>query len=76
MVAKSSEVSTFGCIDKFSFGEGHEVEVLDAFLIVVLHATAEGLLGNDLTDILEYKIIWFEVDIGAKAVSLFLGLDY
>lgn len=49
--------------------------MLDTFLVILVHAAAEGGLRDDFTNILENKFIRLEVGVGAKAISLLLRLD-
>lgn len=64
MIAKSTEVASFGSVDELASTEGHEVEMLDAFVIVGNHALAECILGDDLSDVLEDEVVGFEVGVG------------
>lgn len=75
MIAEAAEVSLFSRVDKFALGERHEIEMLDPIFVIFDHALAEGLLGDDLANILEDEIIWLEVGIGAKAITFLLRLD-
>lgn len=75
MVAETAEIALFRSVDELAFVEGHEVEVLDALLIVLPHSPGEGILTNDLSDVLENEVIWFEVRVSPQAIALFLCLE-
>lgn len=75
VIAESTEIALLGGVDKFSLAQGHEIKVLDAFLVVHVHSAAKGLLGDDLANILKDEISRLEVGVGPQAVAFLVGLD-
>ena len=57
VVAEPTKVAAFGGIDELASTERHEVEVLNAFIIVGDHSFAEGVFGNDLAYVLEDEFV-------------------
>jgi hypothetical protein len=49
--------------------------VLDALLVVLQHAAAEGGLVDDLADVLVHKVIGLQVSVRPQAKALLLRLD-
>jgi hypothetical protein len=49
--------------------------MLDALLVVFHHPAAKRRLVDDLTDVLEHKVVGLQVSICPQAVSLLFGLD-
>lgn len=75
MVAETAEVTLLGSIDKFAFTQRHEVEVLDAFLVISDHPTPEGGLSDDFANVLEYEVMRLEVDVRTQAKAFLFSLD-
>jgi hypothetical protein len=75
VVAESAKVSPFGRIDKLTLGKGHEVEVLDAFLIILMHAPPESRLRDDFTNIFEDEIIRLEILVSTQTEAFLVSLD-
>jgi len=75
VVAEASKVTSLGCVDKLTLRERHEVEVLDAFFVILLHAPPEDIFANDLADILKDEVISFEILVSTQAVAFLLCLD-
>jgi hypothetical protein len=75
VVTESTKVSFFGRIDKLTFGEGHEVEVLDAFLIILVHAPPESRLRDDFANVFEDEIIRLEILVSTKTEAFLVSLD-
>lgn len=65
MIAESTEVSFFGRVDKFAFVEGHEVEVLDAFLVILVHAASKSGFRDDFADIFKNEYIGVQIFVSA-----------
>ena len=57
MIAKSTEISFLRRIHELTFREGHEIEMLNAFFIILNRATSKCRLIDDFSDILEYEVI-------------------
>ena len=75
MVAEPAEVALFRCIDKLTLGEGHEIEVFDAFLIILVHAPPESRLRDDFTNVFEDEIIRLEIIVSTQAEAFLVSLD-
>lgn len=75
MVAKATEASLLCSVDEFILPQRHEVEMLNAFLVVLHHATAKGRLVDHLSHILVDELVLVEVRVRAQAVALLLRLD-
>ena len=56
MVAKSTQVALLRRINKFAFAKRHEVEMLNALVIVGQHAPSKLRLIDDLSDVLEDEV--------------------
>jgi len=57
MIAEAPHVA-FACrIDEFTLVERHKIKMFDAFFIVLMHPSAEGVFANDLANVLENKVI-------------------
>jgi len=61
MIAEPTEIASLCSVDKFTLIEGHEVEMLDALLVILVHPPAEGILTNDLTEIFENKVVCSQI---------------
>ena len=57
MIAETPEISFLCRIDELTFAKGHEIEMLNTFLIILDHTAAELSLIDNLPDILEDKSI-------------------
>jgi hypothetical protein len=55
--------------------QGHEVEVFDAFLIILYQTLTKCALANNFSDILKYEGPSVEVSISTKSVTFLLSLD-
>lgn len=75
MIAKPTQISLLRGVDEFAFVEGHEVEVLDAFIIVLLHPLSEGVLANDLANVLVYEVVSSQIGLGSQAIAFLFGFD-
>jgi hypothetical protein len=75
VIAKTSEVTAFGRINEFTRAQGHEVEVLDAILIILPHALPKLLFRHDLPNIFVYQIAFIEICFRAQPEPLLLGFD-
>lgn len=75
VVAEAAEIALFGSINKLALGERHEVEVLDALLVILHHASPEGLFFNHLTNILENEITRLQVHVGSESKAFLVGFD-
>jgi len=75
MVAKTAEVTLFCRVDELTLGEGHEIEVLDAFLIILVHAPPESRLRDDFANVFEDEIIWLEMIVSTQAEAFLVSLD-
>ena len=76
VVAESPKVALFGSIDKLALAQGHEIEMLDALVIILNCSASECWLIDYFSDVLEDKIIWLQVSIYTEAVAFFLSLDH
>ncbi len=65
VVAKPTEIAFLGGINKFILSQGHEIEVLDAFLVISDHTLSESRFVDDLSDIFEDEITRVEICICA-----------
>lgn len=75
VIAEAAEIALLGRIDELVLREGHEVEMLDAFLVILYRALPKGRLVDDLADVLEDKVVGFQVNIGPEPEALFFGLN-
>lgn len=75
MIAEASKVATLGRVDEFALTKGHEIEMLDAFIVIGNHALAECGLGDGLADVLEDEVVWAELGVGTEAIAFVFGLD-
>jgi hypothetical protein len=75
VIAEAAEVTLLRRIDELTLGEGHEIEMLNTFFVILDHASAEGTLINDLPDIFEDEIAGFEIAVRAQSETLLLSLD-
>jgi hypothetical protein len=75
MVAESAKVSSFSRIDELTLGKGHEVEVLDAFLVILVHAPPESGLRDDFANVFENEIIRLEVLVSSQTEAFLVGFD-
>ena len=75
MIAKPTEIPLFGCIDKFTFAQRHEVKVLDTLIIILDHTFSECAFGNGLANVFEDEIMRPQIDIGAQTVTFLFSLD-
>lgn len=76
MITEPSEISLLSSIDKLAFTQGHEIEMLDAFFIVGMHAPTKGGLSNNLANILKYEVSRLEIRISTQPKTFLLSLDY
>jgi hypothetical protein len=57
VIAEASHVALACRIYEFTLVERHEIKVFDAFFIVLMHSSAEGVFTNDLANVLENKVM-------------------
>jgi hypothetical protein len=57
VVAKATEIASLRGIDKLAFRQRHEVEMLDALLVILLHSSSKDVFAYHLTDVFENEII-------------------
>lgn len=75
MIAKPAQVTLLCRINKFALIEGHEIEMLDPFLIVLSHAPPEICLVDHLSDVLENKLVRSQVELSTETKPLLVGFD-
>ena len=75
MVTESAKITLFRSIDEFAFCQRHEVEVLDALLIISDHPLSESRLVNDLPYILKDEIARLKIRVCPQAKPLFISFD-
>ena len=76
MVAEAAKVAFASRVDELTFAQRHEVEVLDALVVVLQHALAELVLINDFANILEDELVRRKIFVCTDAVTFLLRLDY
>lgn len=75
VIAESPKVSLLGCVDELPFVQGHEVEVFNAFLVILYHALSKLTLPNDFADVFINKFIWTKASIGAQTIAFLCCLE-
>jgi hypothetical protein len=76
MVAESPEVALLCCVHEFALGQGHEVKVFYALMVVLYHAATKCSLIDNFAYVLEDEVSWREVLVGSQSKALFVCLDY
>ena len=76
MITKPTKVSFLRCVDKFVLGKGHEIEVLDALIIVLDSASAELNLINHFTNVFINEVMGVDVGISSQTVAFLFSLEY
>lgn len=76
MIAESAQVTFLSCIDEFAFAEGHKIEVLDPFVIILNHAASKLWLVDDFTNILPNETAGSNVSICSETITFLFGFDY
>jgi len=71
MITESTEIASLCSVDEFTHIEGHEVEMLDALLVILVHSPAEGIFTNNFADMFENKIVGSQIRIGSEAIANF-----
>ena len=64
MITEPSKITFFSGINEFIFREGHEIEVLDALIVVLNGPATELSFVDDLTNIFENEFM--RIDIGVS----------
>ena len=75
MITEPTQIASFRSVDKFALVERHEVEVLDPFLVILLHAPPEDIFANNLANIFKYKVIRSQIGVSAESVAFLDGFD-
>jgi hypothetical protein len=76
VITEPAEVP-FPCrINKLGFIEGHEIEMLDALLVILNGSPTERWLVDNFANILENEVVSTQINIGSQSVALFLSFDY
>lgn len=75
MVAEASQIALFSGIDEFAFVERHEIEVLDALVVIIHHSTPKVILVDYFADVFEDKFVRAQVTLGTKAVAFLIRLN-
>ena len=75
MIAEAAQVSSFCRINEDAFTERHEVEVFDAFIVILGRSSAEGWFANHLANVLVYKGVRREEGIGSETVAFLFRAD-
>ena len=76
MVAEPPEVALLCCVHEFALGQGHEVKVFYALLVVLYHAATKCSLIDNLAYVLEDEVSWQEVLVRPQAETLLVCFDY
>lgn len=75
MIAEPAQITFLGRVDEHIFLQGHEVEVLDALIVVLVSASLKGSHVDHITDVLIDESVGLDIRIGTKTVSFFLRFD-
>jgi len=75
MITESTEIASLCSVNEFTLIEGHEVEMLDTLLVILMHSLAESIFTNNFADIFEDKIVGSQIRIGSEAIAFFLCLE-
>lgn len=75
VIAEAPQVSFLGRVDKFSFAEGHEIKVLDAFVVILDHTSTKLWLVDDFTNILVDEITRTKISICSESITFLFGFD-
>jgi hypothetical protein len=75
VVAKATEITSLRSIDKLALRQRHEVEMLDALFVVLLHSSSKDVFADHFTNIFENEIVRPEISVGTKPESLLLRFD-
>ena len=75
MIAETSQVALLGRIDELSFVQGHKIEVLDAFLVILNHTLPELGLPNDFADVFINEFVRRKISVGSQAVAFLSCLE-
>jgi hypothetical protein len=75
VVAKTTKIAFLGCIDEFALAEGHEVKMLDPFLVILPHAAVERPFVDNLSNVFVDELMRSQVLLRPEAMPLLLGLN-
>ena len=75
VVAKSTKIASFCSIDELALAQGHEIEMFDAFLIVLNHTFSKRGFRNSFTNVFEDEVVGPEIRVCTEAIAFLLGLD-
>ena len=75
MVAESSQIALLCRIDEDIFFKGHEVEMLDTFLVVLVPPTLEIPDIDDIADVFENESIRLDLMIRSETIAFLLCFE-
>lgn len=76
MITKPTKVPFLSSVNEFILGKGHEIEVLDALIVVLNCAAAELNLINHFTNVFVNEVMGVDVGISSQTVAFLFSLEY
>ena len=75
MIAKPAQISFLSRINKLSLRKRHEVEMFDAFFIILYHAAAKAGFVNNFANILINHLLRRQLCVSPQTVAFLFRLD-
>lgn len=63
MIAEATQIPFLGSINELVLRERHEIEVLDALIVVLDRASTKVCFIDDFSDVFEDEVMGFQVSI-------------
>ena len=76
MITKPTKIPFLRGVNELVLGKGHEIEVLDALIVVLDSAAAELNLINHFTNVFVNEVMGIDIRISSQTVAFLFSLEY